>query len=222
MRNLRLKGFMVLTLLCFSSSIHAQVKKPTIADTKKWIRDKLSLYAKGFTTTNEVKEPAVILGNRISSYEINTISYTQSNLIFEFRVSTYLKNCCQEHTTNRTLMVAVPWTIFRSETNVDFTLKDSLTTGELFEPSANYALFFIADGNQISFSEGVTQVVHKTLNIQNGTIESTEESTQPERSYNMSALGIGISINGEQNLRQRLLKAFGDVIQYNKSKGEAY
>lgn len=219
---MKAKLFIFVVFLVSVTNVIGQTQKPTIAETKKWIADKLSLYARGFTMTNEVRKPGVILGNRMSTYEINQVSYTQSNLVFEYRVSTYLKNCCQEHTTSTILTITIPWTIFRSETNFRFTPKDSLTTGKLFEPSGNCAVFFIADGNQINFSQEITQVVHKNLNIDNGTTESTEESTEPASSQNTSACFMGINITGEQNLRQRLQKAFTDLTKYNKSKGEAY
>ena len=80
------------------------------------------------------------------------------------------------------MTVAIPWAIFRSETNLKFTPKDSLTTGKLLETSSKCVLFFIADGNQINVSQGITQVIHKSLNIDNGTTESTKESTEPESS----------------------------------------
>ena len=78
MCNLKLKGLVLWTLLCLSASSFGQVKKPTISETKKWITEKLSLYAGGFTTTTEVRNPGVILGDRISTYEINKVTYSQS------------------------------------------------------------------------------------------------------------------------------------------------
>lgn len=75
MVEIKRKVNILFVFLCMCLSIFAQTKKPTTTETKKWINEQLSIYARGFTLTIQETSPGFILGNKINEYDINKVSY---------------------------------------------------------------------------------------------------------------------------------------------------